>query len=159
MKVRAGLLVILFTLSGTACGAIYSRSTATALERDLSLLSGVAGLTDPTPKCAVIDATRTGYCLYDTSEGEVASLVKRLALHAITLDTSGDGLTVAPKDEIEGGCLAQAGFENPLQLMIYESELRGDTTRLENGAAFEYLLLFYNPAGNLMCIQASYAFG
>jgi hypothetical protein len=159
MKVRLGFLVILVTLGGTACGAIYSRSTATALERDLSLLSGVPGFTDPSPICAVIGTTRTGYCLYETSSAEVSSLVERLALHAITLDPRGSGSTVAPQAEIEEGCLAQPGFENPIPLSVYESERRGETIRLESGTAFEYLLLIYEPVGNVMCIQASYAYG
>jgi len=159
MRVRLGVFLVSFALMGSACGVIYSRSTATSLERDLSLLYGEPGLTDSEPGCSVIDSTRTGFCVYEASEGEVASLVERLGLRSITLDADGTGSTVAAAEEISAGCLSQPGYENPRRLLAYESERRGDSIRLDNGTAFEYLLLMFEPVRGGMCIQASYAYG
>ena len=159
MKHSLALLLIALVLMNTGCGLIYSRSTSVALERDLSLLYGEPGLTDTAPGCAVIDSTRTGFCIYETSEAEVAQLVDRLGLHSIVLDENGVGSAVAPEAEVSSGCLSQSGYENPRRLVVYESERRADALRLEDGTAFEYLMVMFEPVRGGMCIQASYAYG
>jgi len=158
MRVRA-FLGLLLALTNAGCGVIYSRSTATGLERDLSLLHGGSGFTDTAPGCGAIEGTRSGYCLYETNEPEVGSLVGRLGLSPVTLDASGAGAGVAPASELVAGCLSQPGFENPRRLVAYESERRDERLRLENGTAFEYLLVLFDPVGGGMCIQAAYAYG
>jgi hypothetical protein len=159
MKHGLGLLLMALMLVSSGCGLIYSRSTSVALERDLSLLYGEPGFTDSAPGCTVIDSTRTGFCLYETSEAEVATLVDRLGLHSVVIDENGAGSSVVPEAEASSGCLSQSGYENPRRLVIYESERRADAIQLENGTAFEYLMVMFEPVRGGMCIQASYAYG
>lgn len=155
-RVSALLLLICLT---AACGQIWSRSTATALERDLATLFGAPGLSDTAPSCAVLGTTRTGFCVYEGTQAELASISARLELKPFTVESDGSGSSVGPAAEVDAGCLAQPGFENPRRLVSYESERRSETIRLENGTAFEYVLMFFEPVAGAICVQASYAYG
>lgn len=153
-----GVITALSFLAG-ACGQIWSRSTALSLERDLATLLGPPGLSDTAPNCAVLGTTRTGFCVYEATETELSSIVAQLDLLPITVDADGSGSSVGPAGEVSAGCLAQPGFENPRRVVGFESARRAEVLRLENGLAFEYLLVFFEPVGGGICIQASYAYG
>ena len=155
---RLGTILALSGLAA-ACGQIWSRSTALSLERDLATLLGTPGLSDSAPNCNVLGTTRTGFCVYEATEAELSSIVAQLDLLPFTLEADGSGSSVGPAEEVSAGCLDQPGFENPRRVVAFESDRRADTIRLENGVAFEYLLVFFEPVGGGICIQASYAYG
>jgi hypothetical protein len=153
-----GVLLALSSLAA-ACGQIWSRSTALSLERDLATLLGTPGLSDSAPNCAVLGTTRTGFCVYEATEAELSSIIDQLALQPFTVEADGSGSSVGPASEVSAGCLAQPGFENPRRVVGFESARRAETIRLEEGVAFEYLLVFFEPVGGGICIQASYSYG
>ena len=155
---RLGALLALSGLAA-ACGLVWSRSTALSLERDLATLLGTPGLSDSAPNCAVLGTTRTGFCVYEATEAELSSIVAQLDLLPFTVDADGSGSSVGPAGEVSDGCLAQSGFENPRRLVGFESTRGAETIRLEDGVAFEYLLVFFEPVGGGICIQAAYAYG
>jgi hypothetical protein len=155
---RASAVVLLGFLIAS-CGQIWSRSTATALERDLASLIGTPGLTDSAPNCIVLGTTRTGLCVYEGTQAELASIVSRLDLLPFTVESDGSGSSLGVDAEIAAGCLAQPGFENPRRLVSYESTRRAETIRLDNGTAFEYVIVFFEPVVGALCVQASYAYG
>jgi hypothetical protein len=110
-------------------------------------------------QCAMIDGTRSGYCVLPADGLKVddwASLV-RLNRRPVAMT---DVETVPPlASEGPVGCLDTGTFPMVDGMTAYYLGGRPESLALIGGGQFEYMLLIFDPATARACIQVSYAYG
>ena len=153
IMVTFSLLLLCVLIAG--CGLVWQSVQGAALDSDLSQVLEANGLERRELQCRMVDSTRTGFCVMDAAEEDVALLINRLSL--VLREPGGDYGNV-PSWEIEQGCGSVEGFTAESSAQIYESARRPETLCLANGTAFEYLLVSFRQGLGTMCIQVSYAY-
>jgi len=141
-------------------GAIScSRIDVMGLRRDLGDISTRFSVDLKGPQCRMLGHTRTGYCISDISKEAVASLISGLNLSNLNGKADEINASDVGSLEFDGGCRKEPPFMDITKTEIHWIHNRPDSLRMNNGSAFQYLLLFQNQTTGEVCIQVSYSYG
>lgn len=136
------------------CRQVWDR--ASGLEPAVRDLLARAVASDTPLDCRMIGTSRTGACEAFIQGDTVERLIEQLKLTQVFPDQPEDYEYQRWSDGGTDSCAAK--YSGP-DMKIYKSKRRTPELRLEDGAAFEYFLLFYNPGAKAACIQVSFAYG
>lgn len=142
----------------TSCSGLWNAANRSSLETDVAQVMSI----DPAERsmrCAMLDGTRSGYCLLPADATEVGAWAGELGLSLRT--ASLDDVESLPPLTSEGpvGCLDAASFGQVEGHPPYWIGGRPDSLALDSGGQFEYMLLIFDPAAAQACVQVSYAYG
>ncbi len=141
-----------------SCSGLWNAANRSSLETDVAQVLSI----DPAEvsmQCAMVDTTRTGYCVLPADETQVDAWARSLGLSPRRASLS-DGESVPPlASEGPVGCL-DAGRSGAVEGQpAYWIGARPTSLALGSGGQFEYLLLIFDPAAAQACVQVSYAYG
>ena len=162
---------------------------AAGLKRDMTWLLQQHGVKASRLACSADAATRAGRCVFDASASDVAKLVEGLSLAELTEAkqySSGEAYFQAQLDRIDqmtkeeaqratnervpeyvplfsahewfsAGCFAMPEFQDRAPLAIYGTPRR--IPLAQDGTAWSFLVLFYNPSAQRACADIADAYG
>jgi hypothetical protein len=152
------LVVVLALAALVACDALWSAANRDALTADVGGLLRQHGAAGAAPQCGMIGATRDGTCRFQATPEQVAALAEGLGLRPTSPAEDGPDGAELRHWETRDGCRRSGAFAGPTAT-THRSERRPPRLRLGHGGAFEYLLLYHQPATGEACVQVSYAYG
>jgi len=153
--VRLGILLLILT---AGCDALWNAANRGSLERDFKTLSQSCGVRVTLTRCRMLGTTRNGACEFTASHGQIDSLVRGLNLKPVEPGSEEE----ASLKRIEASSpysWSGAAGPDPSSLVRFASGRRPRELVLKNGAAFEYLILYYNPTSGRALARLSYAYG
>jgi len=141
-----------------SCGGLWNAANRSSLQTDVAQVLSVAPA-EQSMRCAMVDRTRTGYCVLPADEAQVRAWSGTLGLSPRTASLT-DVDSVPPlASEGPVGCLDEGNFGQIEGRPTYWIGARPEALALENGGQFEYMLLIFDPAAAQACVQVSYAYG
>ena len=158
---KAGRLFLsgVIGLTLLACNFLWNSANRVPLKSDVNEVLDPANTTDLDLTCALIDTTRSGYCLFKADEGQIEEIAARLELDYRVVSYE-ENSTIPPLvSEGKVGCLDEIVFGMADGLLAYYLAGRPGQLSLAGGGQFEYLLLLFNPETGQACTQVSYAYG
>lgn len=142
-----------------ACNFLWNSANRVPLESDVKEVLAPATTARLDLKCALIETTRSGYCLFEANEKQIEGIAAGLDLE-YRLASFENKETIPPVvSEGKLGCLDENVFSQVDGLPAYYIGGRPDQLSLTSGGQFEYLLLLFNPETGQACTQVSYAYG
>jgi len=152
-------LLILVLVSSMACDRLWDGLNRSSLQADMAALLPESGLNrgGALRECRMIGRSRDGLCRLRISPGELVDLVARLGLTELDRDTPEGRRMVRRLSTVSPSCLATGADSH--ERHVWTAFGRPAGLRLDNGSAFEYLLLVYVPSEGVACLQVSYAYG
>ena len=157
--VRAIFLVTISAAALGACATLWSSANRTALASDVREVLARADVDPAILDCRMVGTTRSGTCLFDTSETEIQDLVAALELRELKLPGESVASSGGLAAEADEGCMTSDFFGDRTGLLFYGIGGRPDQLELSSGGQFEYLLLLFDPSEGEVCVQASYSYG
>ncbi len=142
-----------------ACNFLWNSANRVPLKSDVNEVLDPANTSGLDLTCAMIDTTRSGYCLFMADEGKIEEIAARLELDYRVASFDKDD-TIPPL-VLDGkvGCLDENVFGIADGLPAFYIAGRPGQLSLAGGGQFEYLLLLFNPETGQACTQVSYAYG
>ena len=158
MKRIFPLLGILLLVLTSGCDVLWNAANRGGLERDMKALASSSGVRVTLTKCQMLGATRDGACEFTASQGQIDSLVRGLNLKPVEPGSEQESFVKYIESSSPYSWSAAAGSD-PSGLVRFASGRRPRELVLKNGAAFEYLILYYNPSSGRALARLSYAYG
>jgi hypothetical protein len=152
---RLGILLLALT---TGCDVLWNAANRGSLERDFKSLAQSCGVRVTLTRCRMLGTTRDGACEFTTSRGQIDSLVRGLNLKPVEPGSEEEASLKRIESSSPYSWSAAAGSD-PSSLVHFASGRRPRELVLKNGAAFEYLILFYDPGSGRALARLSYAYG
>jgi len=165
------LSVALFLCAITAgCNYVWNALNRNALKEDIAELASTCGVKISNPECNMIDTSRRGYCMFNSTEKEIMALVHGLKLNKVRPGLTAYDLVKNADTDIQYDSeiwhLEQIlkpfdiyKVNNKTKINAFFANNRPDQLRLKSSRAFDYLLLYYDSISSRACIFVSYSYG
>lgn len=150
-------ILLLVSLSG--CAGIWNAFNRDTLQSDITSLFMKYGAPITTPECHMLELSRDALCLINAYPNQVDLFSQGAGLTDIAKDSTLNRWVRSLEETPSGqqGCTKAEGFQNTASLRVLAAQQNPASLKLPNGSAFNYLVLYQNPATNMICVQLSYA--
>jgi hypothetical protein len=155
-RMTTNIILVGSMLMCTGCSSLWNRANVGALSSDVASLFEQFKLDVSLKDCSMIGSTRSGYCRFQDSNGDTASLIQAFHLVPVALENA----TISFIDaEFEAGCGSYPWILDGSGGELFLISGRPQSLSLANGTRFEYLLLVFEESSGEACVQVSYAYG
>ena len=163
---RAGavkwVLVVVLGLSGAGSARCESMSSALsrgAPENDVCGLLLRADIRVETMTCRMAGMTRDAVCGFAATPGQAEGIATGLGMTAVA--APGPGETTATEFARSTGraSVLAVALRDGTRVRVWMIAGRPASLRTRNGSAFEFAVLYYDPARHIACLELSYAYG
>jgi hypothetical protein len=155
---RVLLLAVISSPAG-ACAPFWNSGNRTTLTADVREILDRGEVDPDRLECNMLGTTRSGLCLFDTTETEIQELTAGLGLGQWQLTGQTEAANGSLAAEAGKGCLTSEFFGGRTDLLQFGIAGRPDELELSDGGQFEYFILLFDPNTGEACIQVAYSYG